>query len=230
MALPAILCLHGSGVNGTVFKFQLNGLQRLLSKTFDFVFLDGPFERDAGYGVLPFFEGFEPFFRWKSRSDDIQYTEEEVEKETKVLIENILKTRDDWVGILGFSQGGRLAAGLLSEQEKREEEDPYSEDAAFKFGVFFMTPSPPMTSLVYEEGEWNKIQTPSIHIAGKQDYWHPWSLKLRQDYFEEETSNSIEIDIGHTLPTALVENTAIAREILRLYLETTGIRGILSQS
>ena len=72
--------------------------------------------------MLPFFDGCEPFFRWKSKSDDNTFTLEEIESEAGELIEKTLKSRDDWVGILGFSQGGRMAAGLLVEQERREEE------------------------------------------------------------------------------------------------------------
>lgn len=227
MALPAILCLHGAGVNGSVFRFQINGLQRLLSKTFDFVFLDGPFVTNAGFGVLPFFEGSEPFFRWKSKSNDNTFDKEEVEKEVKTLIENTLKTRDDWVGILGFSQGGRLAAGLLAEQEKEQEEDMYGDELGFKFGVFLNTPSPPMTSLAHEDGGLDKIQTPSINVVGKQDQWYKSSLKMHKEYFE--TSKLIEFDIGHRLPNVPADITTIAREILGLYLQTTGIRGTLNQ-
>jgi predicted esterase len=63
------------------------------------------------------------FFRWKSRSDDNVFTHEELESEVRDLVEKMLKSRDYWVGILGFSQGGRLAAGLLAGQERREEEE-----------------------------------------------------------------------------------------------------------
>ena len=228
MSLPAILCLHGSGVNAKVFDFQTSALQRLLSKTFDFVFLSAPFERSAGDGVLPFFDGCEPFFRWKSKSDDNIFTHEEIEPETRALIEKTLASRDDWVGILGFSQGGRLAAGLLVEQERREElgED---EGVEFKFGVFLMTPCPPMSELVYEDGGVEKLRVPSVMVVGKQDKWFESSKKMFGEYFEEETSRLVEFDIGHRLPSEQGDILAIARQVLRLYLETTGVRGVLSK-
>jgi predicted esterase len=229
MSLPAILCLHGSGVNAKVFAFQLGSLQRLLSKTFEFVFLDAPFVREAGDGVLPFFDGCEPFFRWKSKSDDNTFTHEEIENETKALIEKTLKSRDDWVGILGFSQGGRLAAGWLVEQEWREEIEGEDGGEGFKFGVFLMTPSPPMTTLVYEEGGVEKIRVPSVMIVGKQDSWYESSKKMHAEYFEEESSKLVEFDVGHRLPGEQAAVVAIAREILRLYMLTTGVRGTLSQ-
>lgn len=231
MSLPAILCLHGSGVNATVFKFQTQSLQRLLSKTFDFVFLDAPFVREAGDGVLPFFEGCEPFFRWKSKSDDNIFSYEEIEPEVKRLIEKTLKTRDDWVGILGFSQGGRLAAGVLAEQERREELTGEGEGEGFKFGVFLMTPSPPMTELVYKDGDEKieRIRVPSVNVVGKQDKWYESSKKMHEEYFEE-SAKSVEFDVGHRLPNEAKDIMCIAREILRLYLLTTGIRGTLSQS
>lgn len=229
MTLPAILCLHGSGVNAKVFAFQTQALQRLLSKTFDFVFLDAPFVREAGDGVLPFFDGCEPFFRWKSKSDDNTFTHEEIESEAGELIEKTLKSRDDWVGILGFSQGGRMAAGLLVEQERREEETGEGEGEGFKFGVFLMTPSPPMTEMVYEEGGVGKIQVPSVCVVGKQDKWYESSKKMHAEYFVDETTKLVEFNIGHRLPNELADITSIARDILRLYLETTGVRGILSK-
>ncbi|KAN0120381.1 Serine hydrolase FSH [Hyaloscypha variabilis] len=228
MSLPAILCLHGSGVNGQVFKFQTSALQRLLSKTFDFVFLDAPFVREAGDGVLPFFDGCEPFFRWKSKSDDNIFSHEEIEPEVRKLIEKTLKSRDNWVGILGFSQGGRLAAGLLVEQERREELGE-SDGEGFKFGVFLMTPSPPMSELVYEAGGVEKLQIPSVNVVGKQDKWYESSRKLHKEYFEEGTAKLVEFDMGHRVPSEPADVMGVAREILRLYLETTGVRGVLSK-
>ena len=230
MSLPDILCLHGSGVNATVFKFQTQVFRNLLSKTFDFVFLDAPFERAAGDGVLPFFDGCEPFFRWKSKSDDNIFTHEEVEPEVKKLIEKTLKMGDDWVGILGFSQGGRLAAGLLAEQERREEETGEGEGEGFKFGVFLMTPNPPMTELVYEDSGIEKIRVPSVNIVGKQDKWYELSKTMHAEYFEDESAKLVEFDIGHRLPNEPKDVLSIVREILRLYLLTTGIRGTLNQS
>ncbi|KUJ21327.1 uncharacterized protein LY89DRAFT_609880 [Mollisia scopiformis] len=229
MSLPAILCLHGSGVNATIFQFQTATLQHLLSKTFTFIFLDGPFETRAGPGVLPFFDGCEPFFRWKSKSDDNVFATEEVEDEVRTLIRETLKTRDDWVGILGFSQGGRMAAGLLAEQERREEVGEEEEGAGFKFGVFVMTPEPPMTGLVYEEGVEVRIQSPSVLVSGKKDFWYESSKRMREKYFEEETSKLVEFDVDHRMPNASADVKIIALEVLRLYLETTGIRGILNQ-
>lgn len=229
MSLPAILCLHGSGVNAKVFAFQLTSLQRLLSKTFDLVFIDAPFVREAGDGVLPFFDGCEPFFRWKSKSDDNTFTHEEIEPETKALIEKTLKSRSDWVGILGFSQGGRLAAGWLVEQELREELEGDDGAGEFKFGVFLMTPNPPMSALVYEQGGVEKIRVPSVMVVGKQDGWYESSKKMHAEYFEEESAKLVEFDIEHRLPSEQADVLAIAREILRLYLLSTGVRGVISQ-
>jgi hypothetical protein len=228
MPNPAILCLHGSGVNSTIFKFQLATLQSLLSQTFDFIFIDGPFETPAGYGVLPFFAGAEPFFRWKSKTDDNIFSHEEIEPKVQELIKKTLKSRDDWIGILGFSQGGRLAAGLIAEQERKEEETG-EDEGGFKFGVFLNTPSPPMTELVYEKDAEVRIQTPSLLVRGVRDHWFESSGVMREKYFEEEMSKMVEFDVDHRIPNSLDDVKVIAREILRLYLEVTGIRGTLNK-
>jgi len=129
---------------------------------------------------------------------------------------------------LGFSQGGRLAAGLLVEQERREELG-VDEGDGFKFGVFLNTPSPPMSELVYEEGGVEKLRVPSVNVVGKQDKWFESSKKMHAEYFEEETAKLVEFDIGHRLPSERADIMAVAMEILRLYMETTGVRGVLSK-
>lgn len=48
-------------------------------------------------------------------------------------------------------------------------------------------------------------------------------------YFEEESAKLVEFDVGHRLPSELADVMNIAREILMLYLKTTGVRGILSK-
>ncbi|TVY82190.1 Esterase FUS5 [Lachnellula suecica] len=223
--LPAILCLHGSGVNVEIFRLQTVRLQNALSNSFEFVFLNGPVEAPAGAGILPIFEGCEPFFRWKKTGDNIY--EKDLDKETRDYLQKEMKKRDDWVGILGFSQGGRVAAGLLMEQEEEQKADMYGDEGGFKFGVFTMTPAPPMTALAHRESP-ELIKTPSLHVVGMQDHWYDSSIAMQSDYFDSKTSKLIEIDIGHRLPTADADTKMIAREILRMYKETTGIEGKLS--
>jgi hypothetical protein len=52
---------------------------------------------------------------------------------------------------------------------------------------------------------------------------------MHKEYFEEESAKLVEFDVGHRLPSKLADVMNIAREILMLYLKTTGVRGTLSK-
>jgi len=224
--LPAILCLHGSGVNQLIFKMQTSRLRNVLSKNFDFVFLDGPVEAPAGAGILPTFEGAEPFYRWKKTGDEIM--EDDMDQETRTYLQKAIAKRDDWVGVLGFSQGGRVAAGLLREQEEATKEDMFEDGLGFKFGVFFMTPALPMTELAHRDvKDLEVIKTPSLHVVGMQDSWYDSSKSMYADYFFDKTAKLIELDIGHRLPTSDAETRNIANEILRMH-KKKGVEGKLN--
>lgn len=144
------------------------------------------------------------------------------------MIKDTLKTKDDWVGILGFSQGGRLAAGLLAEQERNADpEDDYGDESGFKFGVFFCTPCSPMTTMTWEAGGGPKIKTPSVTIVGKQDPWYESSVEMHKEYFGPK-AKLMEYENGHRLPAQKDELKAVALEMLRLYKMTTEDEGVLS--
>lgn len=53
LALPRILCLHGGGVTGDVFRLQARALIQAFKSRFRFVFVDAPFLCDAGPGISP---------------------------------------------------------------------------------------------------------------------------------------------------------------------------------
>jgi hypothetical protein len=62
--LPRILCLHGGGVSGQIFRIQTARLRNALRDHFTFFFVDAPFPAEPGPGVLPFFEGCGPYYKW----------------------------------------------------------------------------------------------------------------------------------------------------------------------
>ncbi|KAL8724354.1 MAG: hypothetical protein Q9181_006865, partial [Wetmoreana brouardii] len=111
--LPCLLCLHGGGTSAYIFNIQTRRLQRALAKHFRFVFVDAPFECPAGPGVLPFFEGLGPYRRWidENGSDE--------DKVRPLIRKTIAEDGGNFVGVLGFSQGARLALGLLHEKEEK---------------------------------------------------------------------------------------------------------------
>ncbi|EEH03892.1 conserved hypothetical protein [Histoplasma capsulatum G186AR] len=204
--LPSILCLHGSGTSAAIFKIQTIRLRRELQHRFSFVFIDAPFQTDPDPGVLPVFADAGPYFTWVDLSTlpvscRSLATKDEETKEMSALQRSILRGRTQlmpartvellektvreqierdgrgFVGVIGFSMGGRLAAGLLLEQQERLLAQQRGnggnasgngfadchlapaptglsgggggggEGQSFKFGVFICATSPPITKL-----------------------------------------------------------------------------------
>ena len=206
-SLPSILCLHGGGTNSTIFNIQTIRLQRALSSKFKFVFLDGPFPSPPGPGVLPVFESCGPFLRWMKSPFDKTLPEE-----TRTLITNACGMTD-FVGVMGFSQGAKLAAGLMLEQQVKGRK-------GFKFGVLLMGVSPPIVSGLNDKEMATRINVPSVVVLGKEDPWMEEGRRLYDEFWEEGKASLVELPIGHRLPTLEAENKMIVDEILRLYRET----------
>lgn len=214
-SLPTVLCLHGSGTNSSIFNLQSVRIQRALKDTFHFIFLDGPIVTGPGPDVLPIFEGCEPFLRWTG--PDIG----PIPDETIRIIKNAIKERQKKapvVAVMGFSQGARLAAGLLFEQQLREREGGEGLGAEFKFGVFCNGTSPPLTDKISEPKE--LISVPSVHVVGLTDPWRKSSEDLYENYFDKKTATKVELDVGHRFPMLPEQNEKIVSEIRRLYKET----------
>lgn len=219
--LPRILCLHGGGTSAMIFKIQTRRLQFALRANFRFVFVDAPFESGAGPGVLPVFEGCDPFYRWVVPEDHNQ--ERSQQRVRQVLREAVRKDEGEgeFVGVLGFSQGGRMAAGLLADLKEGEATGlPY-----WQFGVFICASYPPLSMSssrpetakpkgegdghgpLKDPGEDEIIRVPSVHVRGTLD---PHLEKGRRlvKYFDEKTRISMEFVMGHHLPGAAGDTTS----------------------
>lgn len=126
-ALPRILCLHGGGVNAAIFEAQSRSLIRHLQHSFRLVWADAPFFCDPHEAVVDVYGSYAPFRRW------LRWLPEHAEIDAESCIEEMgyaIRTtmQDDdregatgeWVGLMGFSQGAKLSASILLEQQARE--------------------------------------------------------------------------------------------------------------
>ncbi|KAF2264872.1 citrinin biosynthesis oxidoreductase-like protein CtnB [Lojkania enalia] len=234
-AKPTILTFHGFGSNATVHTVQLARLSRLLRPTFEIVTLEAPFPSVAGPGVLPFFEGCGPYKRWSLPSEKLSIDSmkrgeassvmpQEVESLIRNTVTEVFNEGGKVVGLIGFSQGTRVVAGLLKACEIRKEIGGEAEgwmDFGFALSVCGSYPPPliPLSavkllssaSLSDEEKKAlreGKIQIPTLHLQGKQDEWE-WAGKLLIDgVYEagEDKSKVLELEMGHHYPT-LPEDT-----------------------
>ena len=236
--LPRILCLHGGGTNSMIFKIQTRRLNYALRDYFKFVYTTAPFESPPGPDVMPVFTGCDPFFRWLfPEGSDQAPGQEEVRDHLKQVI------KDDggqFVGVLGFSQGGRMVAGLLADQEEgRNEGMPH-----FKVGVMLCSGGPPMSmsnaSKPYRKpqnadqyGEIRQPQedeilhTPTVHVRGLQDVHCERGRRLGY-YFDDKIE--LEYDMGHHLPGAAGDTTSpkgATTEIAEAILKQYGINATL---
>lgn len=219
---PAILCLHGGGTSAEIFKIQTVRLRKSLEDCFEFIFINAPFEAEAGPGVSPVFDGCDPFYRWiiigspdkPKKTDDLL---------KKTIADQKLKDGRGFVGVLGFSQGAKTAAGLLLEQQLKKRRDGLDTNRdGFAFGVILCGTTPPLTVEISEAEKMEWIDIPTVHALGKQDPWRESSRHLYSQHFDPDQATLLEFDVGHRLPVLQEDTTKLAAEIIRMHRETSG--------
>ncbi|KAI0468163.1 serine hydrolase FSH [Xylaria cf. heliscus] len=123
---PRLLCLHGGGTNARIFRAQCRVLERRLEPHFRLAYAEAPYASAPGPDVASVYAEDGPFKRWLRW----QPTHEAIEDKTVVrdldrVIKEAMDADDDegasgpWVGLLGFSQGAKLAVSLLFRQQQR---------------------------------------------------------------------------------------------------------------
>lgn len=203
---PTILCLHGGGSNDQVFKIQCRRLIWNLTE-FRFIFAQAPILGDPGFGMLPVFESCAPFYRWVSRKFSLEESHVEITPKDEVEdIDQVLRKAlqdehvqpSDIVGVIGFSQGARLVAGLLLRQLMKQPDETL--DFAFKFGVVVGGPYPPIALHEVEKTNYEKLrQIPTVHAWGKNDHIKAGCEQLWKQC-EGETCFQMEFEGGHHMP------------------------------
>ena len=121
--LPRILCLHGGATNALIFKTQCRAIISALKHRFRFVFVDAPFPCAPHPDIVPVYGDLAPFYRWlrfiPGEHDDPEHGEDDPRWFADRVLFSIRKgiTSDggtgEIVGVMGFSQGAKIAASLL---------------------------------------------------------------------------------------------------------------------
>ncbi|KAI4220884.1 MAG: hypothetical protein L6R36_007300 [Xanthoria steineri] len=219
--LPCLLCLHGGGTSAHIFAIQVGRLQRALAKHFRFVFVDGPFICPPGPGVLPFFEGMGPYRRWINKDGCDE------DKVRPLLKKKMAEDGGNFVGVLGFSQGARLALGLLHEKQEQRAE-AFNE---FGFGVFICGTYPPLglssalfpttPTAQFETQYWDSkhdsiLRIPTVHVMGDRDpFLHKSRLLSRCS--DPASTSVMQFAMGHSLPVAPADTQRVANKVIALH-------------
>lgn len=239
LTLPRILCLHGGGVNSETFRAQARSIIRALPD-FRLVFADGPFFCAPGPGIVPVYEDWGPFRRWlRWLPEHAEIDDEAAIEEVNYAIETV-KREDEgtgaWVGLLGFSQGAKLASSLLYEQQIREEKLGEAE-TEYKFAVLLAGRSPIVSfseltrspacvaagaiseGFHYEGESPHVLRLPTIHVHGLNDQGLHLHRKMLNQYHDPNTATVIEWDGIHRVPIKKVDVQPIADAIYRIARE-----------
>lgn len=234
--LPTILCIHGHGTSGEIFRLQSRRIVQALEKSFSFVFVDAPFESLPGPGVVPVFSELAPFWRWHCDGATLnksEITQKEIDGERgtarDLLASHIERINGQAagagggvVGIMAFSQGTRVATGLMLDAELggdikfailicgtfpvlalgRDEAKVTTTTATTKLAI------PPLPNGAKTVGR--RLGIPSIHLHGSYDPWNAEGIRLKQSYYDEKLVSTIKFKGGHQVPAGNKEAEEVA--------------------
>jgi predicted esterase len=244
--LPRVLCLHGGGVNGEVFQMQCRNLIVQLKEHFRLCFVDAPFICEPHPSIVTVYGDHGPFRRWlRWRPEHGEIDDETASSQIEYQLKLAMEEDDErggtgpWVGLLGFSQGAKIAASLLFTQQKLEETVGKGASwADFRFGVLLagrapvvlldsrLAPVPGVAAaseLSTGFGSWpdrgdtaQRIGLPTIHVHGLRDEGLQHHRRLLELYCEEGTTTLVEWDGEHRVPIKAHDVEAVAKEMIAL--------------
>ncbi|KAK2601864.1 hypothetical protein QQS21_004550 [Conoideocrella luteorostrata] len=251
LALPRILCLHGGGVNGEVFRMQCRTIIAQLAHSFRLVFMDAPYLSSPHKDIVPVYGDFGPFYRWSAWNDEQPSLPPTAQAED--VMNSCLSTMQqdqgsgDWVGVLGFSQGAKIAISLLWAQQRAEEVLGRGQARTdFKFGVIMAGGAPiahldvrlphrprhiadsamfipsfdDLPDAPYGE---HVVDIPTVHVHGLQDAGIERHRQLLELYCKPGQTRLVEWDAGHRLPIKTVDVQRVVREMLDVARQTGAI-------
>jgi hypothetical protein len=151
----------------------------------------------------------------------------EVEELVRSTVRRIQSEGGKVVGLIGFSQGTKVVAGLLraSEilQQARHKGNAVGDGedwCDFKFGVSVCASYPPglvpaSISAMLPDGEdaWDeKIRLPAFHVQGRQDEWLWAGQGMIERHYEvgEGRCEIVEWEMGHHYPVEPEQSERIA--------------------
>ncbi len=225
-SLPRLLCLHGGGSNALIFRAQCRGLRKQLRLNFRFCFAQASYPTQPGPDVASVYRSFGPCWAW------IPWPPEEADppvSEKLVAADRIKRSlqeamaRDDalggtgeWMGLVGFSQGARVCASILSAQQWLLGQDVHIHwwtDAmpVFRFGILMagrgsLIPFSPIQPLRQDS-----MRIPTLHVHGLRDPRLALHRQLLENHFNSSCARVVEWNGDHRVVIKSADVGAVVR-------------------
>ncbi|KAK4247431.1 serine hydrolase FSH [Corynascus novoguineensis] len=216
---------------------------------FRLVYADAPFLSQAGPCVLSVYADWGSYRRWLRWADhqpsvDALRATGAIDEAVRsaIVCDDALGATGDWVGILGFSQGAKVAASLLFRQQQRENNLATAVAIpSFRFGMFFAGRGPlvaldpdhassaglpdaaALSGADVNANNWDKrhvLRIPSIHVHGLKDPGIGLHRYLRDVFCEKESTRLVEWNGEHRMPLKNKDVEAIFESILSVAQHT----------
>ncbi|KAJ8771593.1 hypothetical protein K2173_026770 [Erythroxylum novogranatense] len=186
---PRFLCLHGFRTSGEILKKQVHKWPQSVTEKLDLVFVDAPYPAQGKSDVEGIFDP--PYYEWfQFNKDFTEYTNFE---ECLAFIEDLMIKHGPFDGLLGFSQGAILSAGLpgLQEMGVALTKVPRIKFLIIIGGAMFKSSS------VAEKAYASPIQCKSLHFLGETDFLKQYGIELLERCVDPVV---IHHPKGHTIP------------------------------
>lgn len=207
---------------------QCRALSLHLKPYFRLVFAEAPFESGAGPDVTSVYGDCGPFKRWLGwlpehavidARDEVIAIEESIGKAMRE--DDAKGAIGGWVGLLGFSQGAKIAGSLLLRRQIRDEGGRDLGGQDWRFAVL-MAGRAPLISLEREQDRWGSVDEndvltlPTIHVHGTKDPGLDHHRELFNIWCERGSARLIEWDGNHRIPIKSGDVEAVITPILAL--------------
>ncbi|KAK2042690.1 hypothetical protein LZ31DRAFT_555888 [Colletotrichum somersetense] len=239
LTLPRILCLHGGGTNARIFGAQCRALRRQLGPSFRLVFADAPFPSPAGPDVTSVYGDSEwgPFRSWfpahaattPATLDEHAIASLDAWLASAIRDDDGLGATGKLIGLLGFSQGAKVAGSLLlrCQRQRRHASSsssngdgcPRLTDVCF---AVLLAGRAPLLSMdaTSSDAHPDVLTLPTVHVHGLNDA----GLSLHRDLLhrccDAGTARLVEWDGDHRVPIKTGDVAAVVAEVLAVAYET----------
>ncbi|CAI6097252.1 unnamed protein product [Clonostachys chloroleuca] len=253
LSLPRILCLHGGGTNARIFSNQCRVIKHHLEKSFRLVFCDAPYISKPGPDVTTVYSEWGPFRSWvKAQPVDTNENNpfgtpyhrmhsvvmpahendalEVVDNiETSIMdamrVDDLSGATGEWAGLLGFSQGAKIAASVLLREQERAKSLGGLHFGSFRFAIL-LAGQGPLVSLDHhtqayfgreEEVKEALLELPTVHVHGLRDAGLRLHQEMRKRCCSTTSTVVVEWDGDHRVPIKTAHVNAVVTAVMKAY-------------